>query len=80
MEVLLSGLSYYYAAVAMETQAFQTMVVAVEAVTAATVVYGLSFFFSSAVADAVEMVSAKSIIKGGEYFAASFIVFSLFYS
>ena len=78
MEVLLFGLSYYYAAVEMETLVFLTMVVAVADVTAAIVVFGLSFFFSSAVADVAETDSANSMIKGGEYFAASFIAFSYF--
>ena len=57
MEVLLSGLSSYYAAVATEIQALATMAVAV----AIIAVYGLSFFFSSAAADAAAMVDASKL-------------------
>ena len=58
-EIQLSGLSYYFAVVAMATQVFLTMVVEVAKV--ATAAYGLSFFFSSAVADVAETADASSI-------------------
>ena len=59
METLLSGSSYYYAAVVMETQVFQTMAADVEMIT--IVVYGLSFFFSSAAADVAETVDVSNL-------------------
>ena len=58
MEVQLFGLSSYYAAVvAMATLASLTTTVVV--VTTTIAAYGLSFFFSSAVADVAEMVDAS---------------------
>ena len=52
--ILLFGLSFYFAAVVMVAQALTTMVVV-----ATIVVYGLSFFSSSAVADVAEMAFAN---------------------
>ena len=57
--VLLSGLSFYYAAVATETLALTTTVVAVAMTT--TAVSGLSFFSYSAVADAAATVDVSKI-------------------
>jgi len=56
--ILLFGLSYYFAAVLTATQALITTV----AVVATTVVYGLSFFFYSVVADVVETASANPYV------------------
>ena len=62
MEILLFGLSCYFAAVATAILALATTAVAVVVTIA---VYGLSFFFSSAAADAAAMVDAsnKCILK-----------------
>ena len=54
--VLLSGLSYYFAAVEMAIQDLLTIMVVVAQTMA---VYGLSFFSSSAVVDVAEMASAN---------------------
>ena len=71
MEVQLFGLSFYYAAVEMATQALATMVVA-----AITAVSGLSFFSSSAAADVVETTDVSNIISkmATESSAASFFI------
>ena len=62
VEIQLFGLFSYYAAV--EIMAALSQITAVAAVAAITVVYGLSFFSSSAVADvAVETVFANRTIK-----------------
>ena len=56
MVIPLFGLSFYYAAVV----TMATLVSAIMAVAVVTIAaYGSSFFFSSAVADVVEMVSAN---------------------
>ena len=67
MEVLLSGLSSYYAAVVTAIQVLSaTMAVAADVTVAIIVAYGLSFFSSSAVADVAEMVSANLTIGIGD--------------
>ena len=53
MEIQLSGLSYFFAVVVMVIQASAAMAVAI------TIVYGLSFFFSSVVV-AAETIMAVS--------------------
>ena len=65
MEILLSGLSFYYAAVATATLAHSAIMAVDVAVTmAAIAVSGLSFFSSSAVADVAAVTdSANSIMK-----------------
>jgi len=70
MEILLFGLSFYYAAVVTEILALTTMVVA-----ATTAVYGLSFFFSAVAADVVETTAASNAInkKATVLSVASFI-------
>ena len=84
MVVPLSGLSSYYAAVATEIQALSaTTDVAVVVTMAAIAVSGLSFFSSSAVADAAAMVAVSNLpVKNGDGISvASFIVlFALFAS
>jgi hypothetical protein len=77
MEVLLFGLSYYFAAVATATQASSTTMV----VAATIVVYGLSFFFSSAAADAVAMADASNLNphkNGDGYPSPLFFLFDTF--
>lgn len=79
MEIPLFGLSSSYAAVAMEIQVhLATMAVDVAAIIA---VYGLSFFFSSAVAAVVEMVSANIAHKSDglsvAFFLTNFIIFDI---
>lgn len=71
MEVQLFGLSFYYAAVEMATLALATMAAA-----ATTVVSGLSFYSSSAVADVVETTDVSNIISkmATELSAASFFI------
>ena len=64
MVVLLSGLSFYYAAVATATLALATTVVAVAMTT--TAVSGLSFFSYSAVADAAATVDVSKIDSSKE--------------
>ena len=66
MEILLFGLSFSYAAVAMEIQVHLTTMVVDVAVT--IVAYGLSFYSSSAVADVAAMVvaSSESYLKTGD--------------
>ena len=64
MVIPLSGLSSYYVAVAMAIQALSlTMAAAVVVIMAEIAVFGLSFFSSSAVADAAVMVAASSHYK-----------------
>ena len=64
MVVLLSGLSFYYAAVATATLVLATTVVAVAMTT--TAVSGLSFFSYSAVADVAETVDVSKIDSSKE--------------
>ena len=62
VEVLLFGLSSYYAAVATIMVVYsQTMDAAADVAAATIAVYGLSFFSSSAVADVAVMVAASSL-------------------
>ena len=79
MEILLFGLSFSYAAVAMEIQVHLTTMVVDVAVT--IVAYGLSFYSSSAVADVVEMVSANIAHKSDglsvAFFLSNFIIFDI---
>ena len=71
--IQLSGLSFYFAAVQMATLALATMAV----VAMTTVVFGLSFFSSSAVADVVETASANKLLNeiktGGNVMSPVFI-------
>lgn len=77
MEILLFGLSFSYAAVAMEIQVHLTIMVVDAAVT--IVAYGLSFYSSSAVADVVEMVSANMSNKKATVYPSLFLFsFDLF--
>ena len=57
IDILLSGLSYYYAAV--ETATLVSLTTDVVAVIVAIAVFGLFFFSSSAVADVAEMADAS---------------------
>ena len=64
MEILLSGLSFYYAAVAMAIPALLViMAVDVAAIMAATAVFGLSFFSSSAAAAVAAVTDSANIQK-----------------
>ena len=79
MEIPLFGLSSSYAAAVMEIQVhLATMDAAVAAIIA---VYGLSFFFSSAVVAVAETVSANIAHKSDglsvAFFLSNFIIFDI---